>query len=189
VNALAVDYSYPEEAISVRWLDPDPGIPMRTAIFTTELRCIASDTTVVDGKWIVRLLPNSLAMSKERVVAYEAIYLNRNETPVATEHRGVFIGNRFLFDLNPAKASPPDSYNADSDFAWDDTNNRIVPKPGIVLTTSAPSPKAAQPECAAQAIPHKKNIFVPKPLKDQLGKLKRPTPSLPPCPATPSTQK
>jgi len=185
LDAEAMNAPRTQQAVVARWLDPKPGSIIHSAIFTTDLRCIANDAITLDGKWIVRVLPSSLGVSKDGLVAYEAIYLNRDEKPTALEHRGVFIENRWLYDLNPAKASPPDSYtqDADRDFAWDDAYNRIVPKSGVVLLDVPQASKAQQPPCGRQNIPNKKSRFIPESVQQQIGKLSGQAAASQPCPA------
>lgn len=109
---------------------------MRTAVYTSK-RCIARDGDTVNGKRIERILPNSLAITKDGLVAYEAMYVDHS-FGVLTDHLhlGVFIEHQFVFEIDTWS----DEYRKSSrhDFDLEDDGS-IVPWPGIILS-AAPIP-------------------------------------------------
>ena len=168
VDAVTLNASS-EEAIAIRWLDPK-GTVVHSAIFTGRKRCVAKDGDTVDGKSILRALPNALAVSNQHGLnAWEAEYWN---SPVeqgkgGAPHRGVFIENRLLVELDPHKASSPNIRSLsdqDRDFRWNDEQESLALKPGVVLVSAAsPSSKSAVPSPCVAA-PKQESV---------LGKLKR----------------
>jgi hypothetical protein len=124
------------ETVSVaRWLTTDSAVWMRTAVFTTK-RCITQDGDFVDGKQIQRILPGSLAITKDGLVAYEALYVDDSfGSNVRHLHQGVFIQRQFVFEIDiwADQYGPPEF-----DFKLNDDGS-IVPRPGIILST-APIP-------------------------------------------------
>jgi hypothetical protein len=196
VDAVALGSTRKEVAFMVRWLDPDPGTIVHSTVFT-QTHCVASDGDILDGRRILRVLLNSLGVSKEGLVAYEAIYANRPERSLAgIEHRGLFIENHFVYELDPGKAAAIDSLtltDADRDFAWDDEQGRIVPKAGTVLpaqpASGLPTSQVQQPARGAQNPANPKARFgIPKSVQQQIGKLTGQTPSSPPYPAGATAQ-
>lgn len=102
-----------ELAIVVRWLDPK-STSMHSAVFTGHQRCVAMDGATVDGKSIVRVLPNSLGISgKHAMVAFEAEYRNSpaEAKPGVVPHRGIFIEHLFLAELDKSRRRLQESAN------------------------------------------------------------------------------
>ncbi|MGB6942474.1 MAG: hypothetical protein WBE37_08780, partial [Bryobacteraceae bacterium] len=139
IDAFARNQSH-EEAFAVRWLDREPGMTVHTAVFTNAGRCVVSDgERLEDGKTIASVMPNSLAVSQQHgFVAYEAEYWN---SPVERSaggalHRGIFIENRFLAELDPRNASAPFSLNVNEqqgDFRWSARQEGLELRPGVIL--------------------------------------------------------
>ena len=142
VDADPVSSSH-EQAFAVRWLDPNPGDIVHTAIFTGSLRCVVMDGVVVDGRVIARALPNSLAVSNQHALtAWEGDYWNSSTEQLrgVPPHRGLFIENRFAFEIDRRNASVPNGPDLDDatrDFRWNDEKELIVPKPGIALPSAS----------------------------------------------------
>lgn len=154
IDARVLSASH-EEAMAIRWLGAEPDAAIHSAIFTGRGRCVATDRAVVDGKWIVRVLPNSLGVSNQHaLVAWEAEYWDDPLEAIArTAHRGVFIEDHFLLELDPRMASAPGALtltDASRDFRWSDQEEVIIPKAGVVLTSS-PAPATRQPSQAGSA--------------------------------------
>ena len=164
VDAHAQNASH-EEAFVMRWLDPK-STTVHSALFMG--RCVAKDGDNIDGKVIVRVLPNSLAISdRHALTAWEAEYWNNpaEQTGRTTPHRGAFSENRFVAELDPSKASEPESANgADRDLRWNEEQESLTLKPGVVLV---PSPV----HYTYQATPQPCVATAPKP--SLLDKLKR----------------
>ena len=139
VAAVALNESRKEEVFVARWLEHDGGSRgVHSAVFT-ERRCIASDGDIVDGKRISKILPKSLVVSGQNgLVAYEALYFDHPaagpEMPQFV-HRGVFIENRFLVELDLRKGSVPNRpvKDEDRDFWWNDQQERLDMRSGVVL--------------------------------------------------------
>jgi hypothetical protein len=94
-----------EEAFVLRWLDPK-GVAVHSGLFMG--RCVARDGDTIDSKVIVRVLPNSLAVSaRHALTAWEAEFFNYpgEQAGGGTPHRGVFNENGFVTELDPSKAS------------------------------------------------------------------------------------
>jgi hypothetical protein len=106
----------------------------------------------VDAKLVVRALPNSLAISnRHALVAWEAEYFNSaaEQSRGGTPHRGVFIENRFLTELDPHKASAAGSRDVTDetrDFRWNEAQETLSMKPGVVLAVATPTCAAAAPK-------------------------------------------
>jgi hypothetical protein len=147
-----------EEAIAIRWLDPR-GTVVHSAIFTGRKRCVVTDGDAIEGKSILRAMPNSLAVSDQHALtAWEGSYWDSpsERSNGGAPHRGVFIENRFLVELDPHKASPPDSRDLsdqDRDFHWNDEREVVNMKPGVFLASATASPleRKAAPPATAQA--------------------------------------
>jgi hypothetical protein len=141
LDARAQNSSH-EEAIVMRWLDPK-GTAVHSALFMG--RCVAKDGDTIDGKVIVRVLPNSLVVSnKHGLTAWEAEYWDSpaEKGGRSTPHRGVFNENRFVTELDPTKASEPGSVSgSEADFHWNEEPETVAVKPGIALVP--PSPRYA----------------------------------------------
>jgi hypothetical protein len=131
-----------EEALVMRWLDPR-GTAVHSSLFMG--RCVARDGDTIDSKLIVRVLPNSLAVSdRHGLTAWEAEYWDSpaEKGGRSTPHRGVFNENRFVTELDPSRVSEAGSVSdADPDFRWNEEAETIAVKPGIVLVS--PSPRYA----------------------------------------------
>ena len=138
IDARAQNASH-EEAVVMRWLDAK-GTAVHSGIFMG--RCVAKDGDTIDSKIIVRVLPNSVAVSnKHGLTLWEAEYWEfpGEEGRHGTPHRGLFDENRFVTELDPAKASEPGSVSgADPDFRWNEEQESIVLKPGIALLPPPP---------------------------------------------------
>jgi hypothetical protein len=138
-------------AFAVRWLDSRSSA-VHTAIFSNGKRCVVTDGETVDGKVVARALPNSLAVSnRHALVAWEAEYFNSaaEQAKGGTPHRGVFIENRFLTELDPHKASVAGSRDVTDetrDFRWNEAQETLPMKPGVVLTEATPTCAAAAPK-------------------------------------------
>ncbi len=149
VDAVATNASR-QDAIAMRWLDAK-GSAVHSAIFTGDARCVAKDGDSLEGKAIVRVLPNSLAVSNQHgLTAWEGEYWNSPVEQAAggAPHRGAFIENRFLVELDPHKTSPagsPDLSDKDRDFQWNKDQETLAVKPGIALATVAPHTNANVP--------------------------------------------
>jgi hypothetical protein len=168
VDAVSLNASS-EEAIAIRWLDPT-GTVVHSAVFAGRKRCVVKDGDMVDGKLILRALPNALAVSNQNGLnAWEAEYWNSpvEQAKGGAPHRGVFIENRLLVELDPHKASSPNIRSLrdqDRDFRWNDEQESLALKPGVVLVSAAsPSSKTATPSPCVPA-PKQESVF---------GKLKR----------------
>jgi len=141
VDAVSLNAST-QQAIAIRWLD-SKGTVVHSAILTGSTRCVAKDGDTLEGKTIVRVLPNSLSVSnKHALTAWEGEYWNSPMERAAGSalHRGVFIQNRFLVELDPHKTSSAGScgvINKDCDFRWNDDAETVAVKPSVVL---APPP-------------------------------------------------
>jgi hypothetical protein len=158
VDARAQNATH-EEAVVMRWLDPK-GTAVHSALFMG--RCVAKDGDDIDGKLIVRVLPNSLAISnKHGLTAWEAEYW---DSPAekgwrGTPHRGIFSDGRLVTELDPAKASEPGVGSAaDPDFHWNEEAETVAVKPGIALVPVTPAyafrnppPPPAKSNCTPQA--------------------------------------
>jgi hypothetical protein len=151
VDARAQNASH-EEAQVIRWLDPK-GTAVHSALAMG--RCVAKDGDTIDGKVIVRVLPNSLAVSSRHgLTAWEAEYRNLpfEQSVGGTPHRGIFNENRFVAELDPSKASEAGSTGgADPDFRWNEEQETLALKLGVVLV---PPPvnfsyRTAPPPCVA----------------------------------------
>jgi hypothetical protein len=154
VDAVSANASG-QEAFAIRWLDPRTTV-VHSAVFTGAKRCVAVDGDAIDGKVIVRALPNALAVSNQNALtAWESEYWNSPDEQAkgGAPHRGVFIENRFLAELDPRKASAPFSRNLSlrdekEDFRWEKDRELLTLKPGIAL--AAAQPPAAKPCPPAQ---------------------------------------
>ncbi len=144
-----------EEAFAIRWLGPR-GTVVHSAVFTGRTRCVVTDGDTVDGRLVVRALPNSLAVSNQHAMtAWEAEYWNSPAEQGAggTPHRGVFIENRFLTELDPQKASAVDSRDLTDesrDFRWNDEQETLAVKPEVVLAGQARPVSAVKTNCPPQ---------------------------------------
>ncbi len=168
-DAVSVNDSH-ELAMVIRWLDPT-STAIRSAVFTGRKRCVAMDGTAVNGKSIVQVLPNSVALSRQHaLVAWEAYYWNSpaEARPGLAPHRGIFIEYVFVAELDPAKASPLGKRELDEkngDFQWKDDPETIVVKPGLAINPAT-----------AQAAKTAANVTAPCPAVKTpsfLDKLKR----------------
>ena len=126
--------TYPgTRAFVARWLDPEPGTTIiHTALFT-DSRCVVSDGDVIDGKRIVRVLPNSLAIShQDGLVAYEAIYFDPAHDIMSAHsyRRGVFIDKRFFADIGPQSLTATPDENT-FDFWWSEKLERLEISPEL----------------------------------------------------------
>jgi hypothetical protein len=150
VDARAQNASH-EDAWVIRWLDPK-GTAVHSALGMG--RCVVKDGDTIDGKVIVRVLPNSLAVSnRHALTGWEAEYWNYPGEQAHTPHRGAFSDGRFITELDPSKASELGSTaDAEPDFRWNEEQETLVLKPGVVLI---PPPvhfayqPAAPPPCVA----------------------------------------
>jgi len=172
-----------EQALVIRWLDQKTNT-VHSGLFMG--RCVAKDgDKMIDGKIIARILASSLAVSeKHALTGWEADYWNHagEQTGGGTPHRGVFNENRFVAELDASKASDPNSASsADPDFRWDEEQETLTLKPGILppppptvnyTYRTAPPPSApsepaqapapaAKPNCTPQQGP-KVNVQVSK---------------------------
>jgi hypothetical protein len=121
-----------EEAVVIRWLD-STGLVVHSALSGS--RCIAKDGETIDGKVIVQVLPGSLAVSNRHgLTAWEAEYWNNSgeQTGGGKPHRGVFNQNRFEAELDASKASEPGNTDAEPDFRWNEEQEKLTLKPGIL---------------------------------------------------------
>ena len=191
LDATAQSESNQQQAYAERWLEPEPGNTVHSAVFT-KARCIVSDGDTVDGRFITRVLPNSLGVSNRGLVAYEALYLDTTDKGTKRERRGAFIENRFAFELDPLKASllnRPDVTDTDRDFRWNEARGALDTAPGVALAPMVPvSAKGeAKPGCEASAPDKKPRIGgIPIPLPAAAGViLSGRYPTTRPCPATP----
>ena len=118
-------------------------------------RCVAKDGDTFDGKLITRVLPNSLAVSNRHgLTAWEAEWnYPAEQGGHGTPHRGAFSENQFVTELDPSKASEVGiASSIDPDFRWNEEEEILALKPGIVLVPSplhytyatAPPPNNAQ---------------------------------------------
>jgi hypothetical protein len=153
VEAVALNESRKEEVFVARW----GGV--HSAVFTDK-RCIASDGDIVDGKLISKILPNSLAVSRQNgLVAYEALFFDHPaEAPGSAQfiQRGVFIENRFLVVLDQGNSVPSRSVrDEDRDFWWDDQQERLDMRSGVALdvVTVLVVPMQAKAYLAQQSAP------------------------------------
>jgi hypothetical protein len=162
VDALAFGRTGLDSFI-VRWLDPNPGSPVHTAVYSPTLECLAKDGDTVDGKRIVQILPNSLASSaKHRLIGWEALYeevpIDRASSP--TLHRGAFTESKFSFELDPVRASTLDSFAQEPpDYGFDDNREVLIPRPGVLRVATrpqAPATPATQPPSSSQTNPPRK---------------------------------
>jgi hypothetical protein len=128
-----------EEALVMRWLDPR-GTAVHSALFMG--RCVAKDGDTIDGKVIVRVLPNSLAVSdRHALTAWEAEYWNYSGEQAGgrTPHRGAFSDSHFVAELDASKASELGGVSgADPDFRWNEEQETLTVKPGILPPPPAP---------------------------------------------------
>jgi hypothetical protein len=138
IDARAQNASH-EEALVMRWLDAK-GPAVHSGLFMG--RCVAKDGDTIDSKIIVRVLPNSVAVSnKHGLTAWEAEYweFQGEEGRHGSPHRGVFNENRFVTELDPAKASEPGSVSgAEADFRWNEESETLAVKTGIALVVPGP---------------------------------------------------
>jgi hypothetical protein len=134
-----------EEAVVIRWLDPK-GAAVHSALSMG--RCIAQDGETIDGRLIVRVLPNSLAVSvRHGLTAWEAEYWNFGEQAGrGAPHRGVFNEHRFEAELDASKASERGS--ADPDFRWNEEQETVAIEPRAALAGQTQPSPAAKP-CAS----------------------------------------
>ncbi len=144
LEALALDDSRKDEAFVARWLESERNSNApHTAVFSTK-RCVATDGDILEGKSIVRILPNSLAISNQHgLVAYEALYVDHpGEGLGADVRRGIFIENRFLIELDPRTASPLGGELGDEtrDFSWNGEKERLDMRPGVFLAPAPATP-------------------------------------------------
>jgi hypothetical protein len=153
VEAVALNESRKEEVFVARW----GGV--HSAVFTDK-RCIASDGDIVDGKLISKILPNSLAVSRQNgLVAYEALFFDHPaEAPGSAQfiQRGVFIENRFLVVLDQGNSVPSRSVrDEDREFWWDDQQERLDMRSGVALdvVTVLVVPMQAKAYLAQQSAP------------------------------------
>ena len=157
IDARAQNASH-EEAVMMRWLDAK-GTAVHSGLFMG--RCVAKDGDTIDSKIIVRVLPNSLAVSnKHGLTAWEAEYW---DSPAekgwrSTPHRGVFNENRFVTELDPTRVSEAGSVSsAEADFRWDEEQETVVLKPGIAPVPATPAyafrnaPPPLKSNCTPQA--------------------------------------
>jgi hypothetical protein len=136
-------------AFALRWLDREPGITVHTAITTSMGRCVAIDgLTLRDGKSILAVMPNSLAISSQHgLIAYEAEYSpsrsgNFNGGGI---HRGLFVEDHWVADLDSQKASPPFGLALDDagvDFRWGVADEKLEIKPGVAIVSVTQAPPA-----------------------------------------------
>jgi hypothetical protein len=203
----AFERSEDYEAFAVPWLGREPGIAAHSAIFTNSGRCVAIDGGVTkDGQVIAAVMPNSMAVSRAHgLVAYEAEYWSSVSSRDAglTPHRGIFIENRLLGEVNTEKGSAPFHLNDDTlnpDFHWNNADETLDLKPGVVLPREGrkplftpnpalvkqpavpPAPPAAQNGCADSKLSQAKKILgglFPGGGRKVLEKIQ-------PCPATPT---
>jgi len=134
IDARAQNASH-EQAIVMRWIDAK-GPAVHSGLFMG--RCVAKDGDTIDGKVIVRVLPILAVSNKHGLTAWEAEYWEF-QGERGTPHRGLFDENRFVTELDPAKASEPGSVSgADPDFRWNEEQESIVLKPGIALLPPPP---------------------------------------------------
>jgi hypothetical protein len=160
-------------------------------------------------------MPNSLAVSNQHgLVAYEAQYLPSRSGSFSggVIRRGVFVEERWVADLDPAKASPLDSLNledAGSDFWWGLGEEKLEIRPGVAIVPATqappvrPSAQAAAPQaqrpaasptpaprqspqtgCDASKTPAKKPRLSGVALPDSVAKALQKLQS--PCPAAPA---
>ena len=177
IDARAQNASH-EEAFVLRWLDPK-GMSVHSALFMG--RCVAKDGDTIDGKLIVRVLPNSLAVSDRHAFSgWEAEFWisSSEQAPGRTPHRGVFSDGRFVAELDPSKASEVGvASSIDPDFRWNNEEEEILAlKPGIVLV---PSPL----HYTYATAPPPNNVQAPSP---QPAPAQAPSPAAKPC--TPQPQ-
>jgi hypothetical protein len=171
--------------------------------------------TLRDGKSILAVMPNSLAISNQHgLIAYEAEY---SPSPsgnfnVGAAHRGLFVEDRWVADLDSQKASPPFSPELDVaglDFRWGVAEEKLEIKPGVAIApvTQAPPvrtsaqtapPQAQRPAapptpasrqssqngCDSSKTPAKKTRFGGVALPDSVAKALQKLQS--PCPAGPA---
>jgi hypothetical protein len=126
-----------------------------SAIFTGfEATCSVTDGAIIDGRFIQRVMPNSLAVSDQGRVSWEGEYFplreeNLSDLPV---HRGAFIGNKFAFEIDQRNATPAiDPDLSKKDFIW--SKEVLVPRPGVVLAVSPVIPVPARPIAPTSALP------------------------------------
>ena len=136
IDARAQNASH-EEAFVMRWLDPK-GTSVHSALFMG--RCVAKDGDTIDGKVIVRVLPNSLAVSdRHALTAWEAEFWNSSAEQVRgrTPHRGAFSEVASSRNSIRAKLPSPAASGTDPDFRWNNEEEEILAlKPGVVLVPS-----------------------------------------------------
>jgi hypothetical protein len=128
-----IDTNSVGQAFAVRWLDPARGETfVHTAIFT-EKRCVVHDGTFIDEKRILRVLPNSLEVSYPHgLVAYEAIYVDSADDgkSMPSYRRGAFVEDRFVFDIDPQKASSSRERNK-PDFWFGFLSDQLEVRPDV----------------------------------------------------------
>jgi hypothetical protein len=174
-------------AFAMRWLDPRPGTIVHSAIFTGYGEfCIVTDGAVIDGKFIGRVMPNSLAISDTGLVAWEGEYFTSPAESIAGNrpHRGAFIGNRFAFELDERNATPANNPDmSKKDFIW--RNELLVPRPGVVLGVSPVItpvrpvfPPSALPKAVAPQTPASPNAQRPQPAPKPVPKAATPKPAV-----------
>jgi hypothetical protein len=139
LEAVALNESRKEEVFVATWLEHEDGSgEVHSAVFTDK-RCIAIDGQVVDGKLISKILPSSLAASRQNgLVAYEAYFFDHPaEAPGGAQfiQRGVFIENRFFVGLGYGNGSVPSRSVRDEgrDFWWSDQQERLEMRSGVAL--------------------------------------------------------
>jgi hypothetical protein len=177
VDAVALNEARKEEVFVARW----GGV--HSAVFTDK-RCIASDGDIVDGKLISKILPNSLAVSRQNgLVAYEALFFDHPaEAPGSAQfiQRGVFVENRFLVGLGQGNGSVPSRSVRDEgrDFWWNDQQERLDMRPGVALdpVTALVVPMQAKEYLAQQSgpVPTQKPSAPPAPDCTETPKAKKP---------------
>jgi hypothetical protein len=150
----SVHNSVGEVAFVARWLDTDPGSGIvYSAVFTSK-RCVAWYwDNRDDGRFVIRILKNSLAINKAGQVAYEALYANNiGEAVEGIVHRGVFVEQRFAFELDPNKLNwlHGDIVDTERDFILTD-DGKIIPRPAVVLSPPAPTPDSTHAKPIAQS--------------------------------------
>lgn len=136
--ATLADVTVSSEAISdyvtlARWLDPQPGGAVHTALFAESARrCITHDGMVVDGRTIIRVLPSSILVNGDGSVAYEALYSTNAAAGIV--HRGAFLDLHFAFDIAASASAQerPSLNDAARDFTYDAQSHRLIPKQGVV---------------------------------------------------------
>jgi hypothetical protein len=120
-----------DQSFVVRFLDPTPGsLAVHSAVFTMA-QCFATEGSIIDGRRIVKVLPDGLTISKGGMTVYEAVYTDVNEGPSGPCHRGVFEDAHFVFQIDDSKATRTGNLSKKPEFTVG-ADGKVFPKAPVV---------------------------------------------------------